>query len=199
MQHTDKKRRRFLIASTTVVAGTGVAFAVAPFISYMLPSARARNAGAPVVVDVSKIEPGQQITFLWRKKPIWILRRTPQILEDMQKPSHLEKLVDPNSDIISQQPEYAKNKFRSIHPEYLVVIGICTHLGCVPTLRPDIGPADLGKAWIGGYYCPCHGSKFDFAGRVFKDVPAPTNLVVPPYYFMSDTVIKVGVDPDTDH
>ncbi len=193
MSHqTDFKRRRFLIAATSVVGGGGIALASIPFISYMQPSARARSAGAPVEVDFSKLEPGQQMTIEWRSKPIWILRRTPRNLSDLEQASHLERLADPDSNVESQQPDYAKNKYRSIQPEYLVTIALCTHLGCVPTYRPEKAPVDLGREWIGGYFCPCHGSKFDLAGRVFKKVPAPTNLVIPPHYFVSDTVVLIG-------
>lgn len=192
----DLKRRRFLVAATTVAGSIGIIAAAVPFISAMNPSARARSAGAPVNVDVSKLEPGQQITVKWRGKPVWILRRTPQMLEDLRSAELRERLRDPDSAVASQQPVYAKNEFRSIESEHLIVIGICTHLGCVPTFRPDVAPVDLGPDWPGGYFCPCHGSRFDLAGRVFKGVPAPTNLVVPPYRFLSESQIQVGEDTD---
>jgi len=188
----DKGRRRFLVAATTLVGGIGLAAVAVPFISAMNPSARARSAGAPVNVDFSKLEPGQQVTVKWRGKPVWILRRTPQMLEDMHAARFREQLLDPDSRVTSQQPDYAQNEFRSVEEEYLVVIAICTHLGCVPSFRPDRAPADLGPDWVGGYYCPCHGSRFDFAGRVYKNVPAPTNLVIPPYRFLLETEVRIG-------
>jgi len=191
---TDRKRRRFLIAAATVVGGAGIAAVAIPFISYMNPSAKARSAGAPVRVDFSKLKAGQQITVKWRGKPVWVLRRTPQMLEELRSSDMRERLRDPDSEVETQQPAYAKNELRAIETEYLVVIGICTHLGCVPSFRPDIAPQDLGPDWPGGYFCPCHGSKFDFAGRVFKHVPAPTNLVIPPYRFLSATEVIVGED-----
>lgn len=195
MNHpVNTKRRRFLVTATTIIGGSGIGIASIPFIQYMLPSAKARGAGAPVIVDFSKLEPGQQMTIEWRSKPVWILRRTTQNLSDLEKPSHLAILSDPDSKIESQQPVYANNQYRSIRAEYLITVALCTHLGCVPTYRPELAPADLGKDWIGGYYCPCHGSKFDLAGKVFRHVPAPTNLVIPPHYYISDTVVRIGED-----
>jgi ubiquinol-cytochrome c reductase iron-sulfur subunit len=185
----NPSRRRFLTAATTVIGGVGVGFALVPFISSMEPSARARAAGAPVRADISKIEPGQLIRVKWRGKPIWILDRTQSMLDTL--PTLDDELRDPHSEE-PQQPPYAKNEYRSIKPKYLVLIGICTHLGCSPTYRPDIAPADLGKDWKGGFFCPCHGSRFDLAGRVFKGVPAPLNMVVPPYRYLSDTEIEIG-------
>ncbi len=187
----DPGRRRFLTAATTVVGAVGTAFAVVPFLASLKPSARAQAAGAPVEADISKLEPGERIIIEWRGKPIWIVRRTKQMLNDL--PTLDDMLSDPESQV-PQQPEYAKNEYRSIEPEYLVLIGICTHLGCSPTYRPDVAPPDLGPEWKGGFFCPCHGSRFDLAGRVFKGVPAPTNLVVPPYRFLADTRVQVGVD-----
>ena len=174
-----------------MVGGVGVVAALVPFVKSMMPSARAEAAGAPVEVDVSKMKPGEQLTVEWRGKPVWIIRRTEKNIEDL--PSNDDKLVDPHSEA-AQQPAYAQNEDRSIKPEYLVLVGICTHLGCSPTYRPDLAPADLGPEWKGGFFCPCHGSRFDLAGRVFKGVPAPKNLVVPPYKYVSDTQIIVGVD-----
>ena len=194
---TDPRRRYFLTAAATIIGGIGVAAMAVPFISYMNPSAKARSAGAPVKVDFSKLEPGQQITVNWRGKPVWVLRRTPQMLEDLRTSSMRERLRDPDSAVDTQQPAYAKNELRSIETEYLAVVGICTHLGCVPSFRPDVAPADLGPDWPGGYFCPCHGSKFDFAGRVYKSVPAPANLVIPPYRFLYGTEIIVGEDTAT--
>lgn len=185
----NPSRRRFLTAATTVIGGVGVGFALVPFISSMSPSAKARAAGAPVRADISKIEMGQMIRVKWRGKPIWVVNRTQEMLDVL--PTLDSELRDPES-LEPQQPDYAKNEYRSIKPEYLVLIGICTHLGCSPTFRPDIAPADLGKDWKGGFFCPCHGSRFDLAGRVFKGVPAPLNLVVPPYRYLSETEILVG-------
>jgi ubiquinol-cytochrome c reductase iron-sulfur subunit len=187
----DKGRRRVLTAITTVVGGIGTAYAVAPFVLSMNPSARAQAAGAPVEADVSKLEPGQRMTVEWRGKPVWIVRRTEQNLKDL--PSLDGTLLDPASEM-PQQPAYATNPNRSIKPDLVVLIGICTHLGCSPTYRPELAPADLGADWKGGFFCPCHGSRFDLAGRVYKGVPAPKNLEVPPYKFVGDTRILVGVD-----
>jgi len=187
----DKGRRRFLTAATTVVGGVGTAFVLTPFVLSMEPSAKAQAAGAPVEADVSKLEPGQMMTVAWRGKPVWIVRRTEENLKDL--PSNDPRLLDPNSDA-NQQPEYAKNEWRSREKEYLVLVGICTHLGCSPTYRPELAPADLGPEWKGGFLCPCHGSRFDLAGRVFKGVPAPKNLEVPPYKFLSKTLILIGDD-----
>ena len=185
----NPSRRRFLTAATTVIGGVGVGFALVPFISSMEPSAKARAAGAPVRADISKVESGQMIRVKWRGKPVWVVNRTQEMLDTL--PSLDSELRDPES-LESEQPDYAKNEYRSIKPEYLVLIGICTHLGCSPTYRPDVAPADLGKDWKGGFFCPCHGSRFDLAGRVFKGVPAPLNLVVPPYRYLSATEILIG-------
>jgi ubiquinol-cytochrome c reductase iron-sulfur subunit len=184
-------RRRFLTAATTVVGAVGTGFVLVPFISSMQPSAKARAAGAPVRADISKLEPGQMVRVKWRGKPVWIVNRTPQMLESL--PELDPELRDPRS-LEPQQPEYAQNEYRSIKPEYAVLIGICTHLGCSPTYRPDVAPVDLGPDWLGGFFCPCHGSRFDLAGRVYKGVPAPLNLVVPPYRYLSDTEIVIGED-----
>ncbi len=192
----DKGRRRFLVAATTVVGGAGTVAALWPFLASMWPSEKARVAGAPVTVDISRIEPGQQITVEWRGRPVWVLRRTPEMLAAMETPAHRARLRDPDSELATQQPPYARNAARSIHPEHLVVIGICTHLGCVPTFRPDLAPEDLGPEWDGGYFCPCHGSRYDLAGRVYKRMPAPSNLVVPPYRYVADSIVEIGVDPD---
>ena len=185
----NPSRRRFLTAATTVVGGVGMAFALVPFISSMQPSAKARAAGAPVRADISKLEPGQMIRVKWRGKPVWIVNRTQAMLDML--PSLDGQLRDPESQQ-SEQPDYAKNEYRSIKPVYLVLIGICTHLGCSPTFRPDVAPADLGKDWKGGFFCPCHGSRFDLAGRVFQGVPAPLNLPVPPHRYLSATELLIG-------
>jgi ubiquinol-cytochrome c reductase iron-sulfur subunit len=187
----DTSKRRFLLAATGAVGGVAAAGVAIPFVGSMLPSAKAKAAGAPIEVDVSKLEPGAQLTVEWRGKPVWIVRRTPEMIAQLEQ--NADKLSDPGSEA-QQQPEYCKNKTRSLKPEYLVVVGVCTHLGCSPTFRADKGAADLGGDWPGGYYCPCHGSRFDLAGRVFKNVPAPVNLVVPPHLYVSDAVLLVGAD-----
>jgi ubiquinol-cytochrome c reductase iron-sulfur subunit len=187
----DRKKRRFLIGATAAVGGVGVVAAVLPLGWSMAPSERAKAAGAPVEVDISKLEPGQKINIEWRGKVVWVINRTPVMLKDLPKLD--SQLADPNSNS-SVQPAYAKNPHRSIKPEIFVGVGICTHLGCSPTYRPDIAPADLGPEWLGGFFCPCHQSKFDLAARVYKGVPAPTNLTIPPYKFLSNTRIVVGVD-----
>lgn len=188
----DPQRRRFLTASMAVAGATGAAAATWPFIASWQPSERALAAGGPVTVDISRLEPGMQITVGWRRQPVWVLRRTQEMLATL--PLLTDSLRDPDSRLQTQQPGYARNEYRSIRPEYLVVVAICTHLGCVPAYRPDIAPADLGPAWLGGYFCPCHGSRFDLAGRVFQGVPAPTNLVVPPYRYADGSLIEIGTD-----
>ncbi len=187
----DMGRRRFLTATTSVIGAVGVAFATVPFVGSWRPSAKAQAAGAPVEVDVSKLEEGQQMTVEWRSKPVWIVRRSQQVIDEL--PLLKSRLRDPDSQV-DAQPEYARNIYRSIKPEYFVAVGLCTHLGCVPTYRPD--PGTVAVDWPGGFYCPCHGSEFDMAGRVFKGVPAPENLVVPPYKYLSDTVLLIGEDGD---
>ncbi len=186
-------RRRFLTASATVVGAVGVGYLIVPFVASWSPSERAQAAGAPVEADISKLDPGAMLTVEWRGKPVWLVNRTARMLEAL--PSNDSRLRDPNSEE-DQQPEYAQNEFRSIKPEYLVLVGICTHLGCSPTFRPEFAPPDLGPDWNGGFFCPCHGSRFDLAGRVFQGVPAPTNLVVPPYKYLSDTRVLIGVDAE---
>ena len=187
----DLKKRRMLTAATSVVGAVGAGYVVYPFLASWAPSEKAKAAGAPVEADISKLEPGQLMRVKWRGKPVWVVRRTERNIADLAK---LEpRLADPASDM-PQQPEHCKNPTRSRKPEYLVAVGICTHLGCSPTFRPDLAPADLGPEWLGGFFCPCHGSRFDLAGRVYSGVPAPTNLVIPPYQFLSDTRILVGED-----
>ncbi len=183
-QEVDEQRRQFLLKSTVALGGVGAACALTPFVASWLPSAKAQAAGAPVEVDLSSLEPGQQVTVEWRGKPVWIIRRTEEMLKNLPKVE--DQLRDPQS-LIDQQPEYAENQYRSIKPEYLVLIGICTHLGCSPKYTPDV--EEIGPGWVGGFYCPCHGSTFDLAGRVFKGVPAPINLEVPPYEFISEHVM----------
>ncbi|MBL8251307.1 MAG: ubiquinol-cytochrome c reductase iron-sulfur subunit [Candidatus Competibacter sp.] len=190
----DLGRRRFLTATATVVGGVGVAFVAVPFLKSWSPSERAQAAGAPVEADISKLEEGARLTVEWRGKPVWLVKRSKQMLDDLA--SVKGQLQDPNSEMASQQPKYAQNAHRSIKPEMLVLVGICTHLGCSPLFRPELAPADLGPNWKGGFFCPCHGSSFDLAGRVYKGVPAPSNLVVPPYRYLSDTRLLIGVDPE---
>jgi ubiquinol-cytochrome c reductase iron-sulfur subunit len=190
-QGVDPKRRRVLVAATTAVGVIGAGFVAVPFISSLNPSARARAAGAPVEADISKLEPGALMRVKWRGQPIWVVSRTEEMLTAL--PTMDPRLVDPTSEV-PHQPDYCKNPTRSIKPEYFVAIGICTHLGCSPTYRPEFAPEDLGEEWKGGWFCPCHGSKFDLAGRVFKGVPAPTNLWIPKHRYLNDTTILVGED-----
>lgn len=190
-QEVDRERRKFLVTATAAV-GTAGAVAVAwPFIASMLPSARAKAAGAPVEIDISKVEPGAILAVEWRGKPVWVVHRTKEMLDLLGK--HDGQLADPQSEA-PQQPIYCKNATRSLKPEYLVAVGICTHLGCSPTYRKEIGAADLGGDWPGGFFCPCHGSRFDLAARVFKGAPAPTNLIIPPHRYVGDASILIGVD-----
>ncbi len=190
----DTKRRRFLVTSTSVVAAVGAGFVAVPFLSSWMPSERAKNAGAPVEVDISKLEEGRLLIVEWQSKPVWIVRRSAKTLSDLVTLD--DKLSDPASENVDQQPAYAQNANRSIKPEISVLVGICTHLGCSPTFRPDIAATDLGADWLGGFFCPCHSSKFDLAGRVYQGVPAPTNLVVPPHKYVSDSVILIGEDEE---
>jgi len=186
----DPVRRRLLIG-TSVVGGVAVAAMAVPFVMSFWPSERAKAAGAPVDVDISKLEPGQKINVEWRGKVVWIISRTPEMIASLPKLD--DRVADPKSEV-DHQPPYAKNENRSIRPSVFVAVGICTHLGCSPTFRPEIAPADLGPDWLGGFFCPCHQSKFDLAGRVFKGVPAPTNLVIPPYKFVNEGRITIGED-----
>ncbi len=182
-------RRKFLTAASVVIGGVGAAAAVSPFIASWMPSARARALGAPVEVDVSGLEVGSQVTVEWRGNPIWVIRRPESAISRL---AGMDKILrDPDS-VEDQQPEYAKNPYRSIKEEFLVLIGLCTHLGCVPNYRPELGAIE--PSWQGGFFCPCHGSKFDLAGRVYKGVPAPLNLPVPPHRYVADNVILIGED-----
>lgn len=190
----DLGRRRFLTVTTSVVGGVGAAAVAIPFVSYLMPSARARAAGAPVEADISKLEPGQLMKIKWRGKVVWILRRTEEMLADMEAFDKNE-LLDPDSKELEQQPEYAANKARSIKPEYFIAVGLCTHLGCSPKEAfKGQTKFDLGGDWNGGFFCPCHGSKFDLAGRVYAGVPAPLNLYIPPHRYLSNTVVLIGDD-----
>ncbi|EED34837.1 ubiquinol-cytochrome c reductase, iron-sulfur subunit [Luminiphilus syltensis NOR5-1B] len=193
-QASTQTRRRFLIAATSAVGVAGVAGVAVPFLGSWNPSEKAKAAGAPVKADISKIEPGQMVVVEWRGKPVYVVRRTPEQIDAL---SQLDgNLKDPSS-AISKQPGYISGIGRAIKPEFLVVVGLCTHLGCAPAFRPEVGAADMGgDSWVGGFFCPCHGSKFDLAGRVFSGVPAPTNLEVPPYSFEDDNVLVVGVDSE---
>ena len=186
-------RRKFLIGATSALGAVGAVGVMTPFVASWNPSAKAKAAGAPVKVDISKILPGEQIRAEWRGKPVFILKRTPEMLANLATLDN--KLADPSSEV-PQQPAYATNAARAINPEIAIMIGICTHLGCSPQFRPEVAAADLGAEWLGGYFCPCHGSKFDLAGRVYKGVPAPTNLIVPPHSYESDNVVIIGVDEE---
>jgi ubiquinol-cytochrome c reductase iron-sulfur subunit len=185
----DRNRRHFLSVAAAVTGGVGIAAAAVPFLSSLQPSARARALGAPVEVPVGALEPGEMVRVVWRGKVVYVLRRSDEMLQRLTRTADL--LRDPNSEVVEQQPEFAVNEYRSIKPEYLVLEGICTHLGCAPLPQFEVGPAE---DWFGGFFCPCHGSKFDLAGRVYKGVPAPTNLKVPPYRFVQDDVIMIGVE-----
>lgn len=187
----DKSRRHFLTVATTVTGAVGAGFAAVPFLSSWKPSARAKALGAPVEVDISKLQPGEMIRVTWRGQAVWVLFRTQAMLDTLPEVSAL--LRDPES-VQPQQPGYAANETRSLKPEIFVVIGNCTHLGCAPVERFEVAPADLGPEWKGGFYCPCHGSRFDLAGRVYKGVPAPLNLNVPRHRFLSESLILIGDD-----
>lgn len=191
----DGGRRHFLLVATTVTGIAGAGLTAVPFLASWKPSARAQALGAPVEADISKIEPGAILKVNWRGQAIYIVRRTPEMLATLSSSEVKDGLRDPESEE-STQPEYAKNETRSLKPEYLILIGVCTHLGCAPLDRFQPKDADLGATWPGGFYCPCHGSKFDLAGRVFKDVPAPLNLAVPPHRFVNEGLIQIGADAE---
>ena len=191
----DGSKRRFMVAISSAMGGVAAIGVATPFMASMLPSARALAAGAPIEVDLSKIEPGMMLTVEWRGKPVWIVHRTPEMLGLLGK--HDAKLTDARSEKTSQKPDYCKNPTRSINAKYLVAVGVCTHLGCSPTFRKEVAPADLGPDWTGGFFCPCHGSRFDLAGRVFSGSPAPTNLVIPPHIYLSDSKLLIGKDQKT--
>lgn len=192
MNEANVPRRRFLIAATSFAAGAGVVGAAIPFINSWNPSAKARAVGAPVKVDTSKIEPGAMITVAWQGKPVWVLRRTSENLDNLREATHRKELRDPDSEI-NQQADYARNEYRSIREDILVAVGICTHLGCIPNYEPE-GKNEVKHAL---FFCPCHGSKFDLAGRVFKNVPAPTNLIIPPHQYLDNNVLEIGTDATT--
>lgn len=186
-EQVNQGRRRFLVAATGVVGATGAAFVAVPFTGSWSPSEKAQAAGAPVDVNISALAEGQMLTVEWRGKPVWVVRRPASVLASLNVVR--DQLRDPES-AASLQPSFAKNDERALKPEYLVMVGVCTHLGCAPLYKPEVGA--ISPDWQGGFFCPCHGSRFDMSGRVFKSVPAPTNLEVPPYYFLSDTMIRIG-------
>jgi ubiquinol-cytochrome c reductase iron-sulfur subunit len=191
IQTVDMKRRQILAGATGVVGAVGAAFVAVPFVGSWQPSEKAKAAGAPVDVDISGLQPGQVVTVNWRGKPVWVVRRTPDMLARL---AELDSVVrDPMSDN-SIQPVYAKNATRAIKAEFLVVVGICTHLGCSPLYRPAVNSPDMAPNWRGGFFCPCHGSSFDLSGRVFRSVPAPTNLEIPPHNYLTETRIRIGED-----
>jgi len=189
----DAGRRRFLTLTTTAVGAVGAGFAAVPFLASWAPSERAKALGAPVTIDISKIEPGQQIVAVWRRQPVWVIHRTPEMLASLDKVTG--DLSDPESEV-PQQPDYIKDKgpARAIKPEYMVLKGVCTHLGCSPKFRPDFPAPEIAADWQGGFFCPCHGSKFDLSGRVYKGVPAPINLMVPPHRYADDHTLVIGED-----
>lgn len=190
-QQVDQGKRRFLIAATTAVGGVAAAAVAVPFISSMLPSERAKAAGAPVEADISKIESGAMITVEWRGKPVWLINRSQEMMAALVQ--HDDKLSDPKLEVTTQQPAYCQNASRSIKSNLMVLVGICTHLGCSPSPKLQAGN-EMGPEWPGGFFCPCHGSRFDLAGRVFKGSPAPINLVVPPHKYINDNLLLIGED-----
>jgi ubiquinol-cytochrome c reductase iron-sulfur subunit len=192
--NVNQGRRRFLTATTAVVGGVGAAFVAVPFLKSWQPSARAQAAGAPVRIDISKLAPGQLMIESWRGLPVWVYRRSPEMLSAL--PTLESQLRDPDSKNTDQQPAYAANEFRAQRPEIGIYVGICTHLGCSPSFVPELTPQPFDPDWKGGFFCPCHKSRFDLAGRVYSGVPAPTNLPVPPHRFLSDTLIEIGTDPE---
>ena len=191
IEKSGLNRRHFLTVATSVTGVAGLAMTAVPFVASFQPNARARALGAPVEIDIGKLEAGAMVRVMWRGRPVWVLRRTPEMLARMEQSG--ASLADPAS-VVNNQPAYAQNSYRSIKPEILVLIGNCTHLGCAPIERFDVAPVDLGPDWVGGFYCPCHGSKFDLAGRVYDGNPAPTNLVVPPHRFLGQNLILIGDD-----
>jgi ubiquinol-cytochrome c reductase iron-sulfur subunit len=188
----DKTRRNLMLA-TSVVGGAASVGAAVPFVISMWPSERAKAAGAPIEVDISRLPPGELGVFEWRGKPVWVMKRTPQMLDGIKQAD--ARVSDPQSKV-PQQPDYAKNEFRSAKPDLLVLVGVCTHLGCSPQFKPASDKGEMGADWTGGFYCPCHGSKFDLAGRVYTGSPAPINLEVPPYTLVSDSTLVIGEDKE---
>jgi ubiquinol-cytochrome c reductase iron-sulfur subunit len=194
-EQIDGGRRHFLLVATTVTGVAGAALTAVPFLASWRPSARAQALGAPVEQDISKLEAGAMMKVNWRGQAIFIVRRTPEMRANLDKPELTAQLRDPSSEQ-SEQPPYARNSARALNPEVLILVGVCTHLGCAPINRFQPADAELGADWPGGFYCPCHGSKFDLSGRVFKDVPAPLNLRVPPYRFINEDIVQIGVDAE---
>jgi len=187
------KTRRSLVVATSLAGGAATVGAAVPFVASMLPSERAKAAGAPVEVDISRLAPGELGVYEWRGKPVWVIRRTKEMIESLQ--AAVPNLTDPQSKS-SEQPRYAENEYRAVKPDIMVMEGVCTHLGCSPQLKAADAKGEMGGDWVGGFYCPCHGSKFDYAGRVFRGAPAPTNLPVPPYTFVSDSTLLIGEDKE---
>ncbi len=192
----NKSRRRFLIGSTTLVSAAGGVGVAVPFVGSWQPSARALAAGAPITIDISRLEPGELLGPMpaWRGQPVFVLKRDEAILQNLHE--NTAHLADPNSEKLEQQPDYAHNEFRSRKPEVMIMVGLCTHLGCSPKLFPKVEPQDFDPQWKGGFFCPCHGSMFDLAGRVYSGVPAPDNLRVPPHYYVNDDIIVIGLDSE---
>jgi ubiquinol-cytochrome c reductase iron-sulfur subunit len=194
---TDREKvdqtRRTLVVATSVAGGAAAVAAAVPFVASMMPSERAKAAGAPVEAEIASLQPGELRVFEWRGKPVWVIRRTQEMIESLK--AVVPNLTDPESKH-SEQPKYAKNEFRSAKPDIMVMEGVCTHLGCSPQSKPAEAKGEMGADWVGGFYCPCHGSKFDYAGRVFRGAPAPTNLRVPPYTFVSDGALLIGEDQE---
>jgi len=191
VEQVDEGRRHFLLVATTAVGVVGAVATAVPFLASWRPSARAQALGGPVEADISKLQTGELMKVEWRGQAVYIVRRSKDMVENL--PKHDANLRDPQS-LESEQPDYAKNETRSLKPEYLVLVGVCTHLGCAPLGKFQAGDTEVAADWPGGFYCPCHGSKFDLAGRVFKDVPAPLNLRVPSYHFSSDSTVVIGLD-----
>jgi ubiquinol-cytochrome c reductase iron-sulfur subunit len=192
-QEKVDKTRRSLVVATSLVGGAATVGAAVPFVASMLPSERAKAAGAPVEVDISRLAPGELGVYEWRGKPVWVIRRTREMIESLK--AVVPNLTDPQSKS-SEQPRYAQNEYRAAKPDIMVMEGVCTHLGCSPQLKAADAKGEMGGDWMGGFYCPCHGSKFDYAGRVFRGAPAPTNLPVPPYTFVSDSMLLIGEDKE---
>jgi len=190
-EHVDEGRRHFLLVATSAVGAVGAVATAVPFLASWQPSARAKALGGPVEADISKLQVGELMKVEWRGQAIYVVRRSQEMIDKLGE--HDAMLRDPKSDE-SEQPDYAKNAARALKPEYLVLVGVCTHLGCAPMAKFKVGDAEVAADWPGGFYCPCHGSKFDLSGRVMKDVPAPLNLKVPPYYFSGDATLVIGVD-----
>ena len=192
----NKSRRRFLVGSTSLVGAAGAVGAAVPFVASWKPSAKALAAGAPVTIDISRLQPGALLGPIpaWRGQPIFVMRRTEEMLQNLA--DNTDRLADPASENADQQPEYARNEYRSRKPEVMILVGLCTHLGCSPQMDAEVGPQDYDANWKGGFFCPCHGSMFDLAGRVYRRMPAPDNLVVPPHYYVNDDVIVIGEDEE---